>query len=259
MADLGRCTALAVTSVLGDLTAYAARRCMGAGFADVRVLTDLELEVPTTPIEPLSGIADYNRFLSRRLIEHVTTPHVLVFQWDGFVLDPSAWTDEFWDYDYIGAPWAEGSAPPGRRVGNGGFSLRSRRLLEALQDLDFNLARPEDKVICRELRPVLEEKHAVRFAPVDLAERFAFEHGAPPGPVFGFHGEFNLPLAMPEDDLWWAMERLPERLWTEAKVWRWIVKLRKGGQAALAERLHRHCLGAFPERTTEWPRPVGAP
>ena len=256
MPDLGQCAALAVTSVLGDLTAYAARRCMSAGFADVRVLTDLELEVPTTPIAPLSGIADYNSFLSRGLIAHVTTPFVLVFQWDGFVLDPSAWTDAFWDYDYIGAPWAEGSAPPGRRVGNGGFSLRSRRLLEALQDPDlgFDLARPEDKVICRELRPVLEQKHAIRFAPVELAERFAFEHGAPPGPVFGFHGEFNLPLVMPEQDLWWALERIPERLWTEGRVWRWVVRLRKAGQAEVAQRLHRHCLDAFPDRTAGWPR-----
>ena len=259
MPDLGRCVALAVTSVLGDLTAYAARRCMSAGFADVRVLTDLELDVPTTPIEPLAGIGDYSRFLSRRLIEHVATPYVLVFQWDGFVLDPSAWTDEFWDYDYIGAPWADGSAPPGRRVGNGGFSLRSRRLLEALQDpdLDFDLARPEDKVICRELRPELEEKHGIRFAPVELAERFAFEHAAPPGPVFGFHGEFNLPMAMPEQDLRWALERIPERLWSEGRVWRWIVRARKAGRTELADRLHRHCLDAFPDRTADWPRPAG--
>jgi hypothetical protein len=255
--DLSACTALAVTSVLGELTAYAARRCMGSGFADVRVLTDLKLEVPTTAIEPLAGIKDYNRFLHRRLIEHVQTPFVLIFQWDGFVLDPDAWTDEFWDYDYIGAPWAEDAAPPDRRVGNGGFSLRSRRLLEALQDpgLEFDAGRPEDKVICRELRPELEARHGIRFAPVELAERFAFEHGVPPGPAFGFHGEFNLPLAMPEADLWWALERLPERLWIQGRVWRWVARARKSGRRALADRLHRHCLEAFPERTREWPRP----
>src|SRR6185503_2962507 len=108
--------------------------------------------------------------------------------------------------------------------------------LEALQDpgLEFDRARPEDKVICRELRPVLEARYGIRFAPVELAARFAFEHGAPPHPTFGFHGEFNLPLAMPEDDLWWALQRLPERLWTQGKVWRWVVKLRKGGHARLA-------------------------
>jgi len=190
-------------------------------------------------------------------VEHVTTPFVLVFQWDGFVLDPGAWTDAFLDYDYIGAPWEEASAPPGRRVGNGGFSLRSRRLLEALQDpaLAFDPRRPEDKVICRELRPALEARHGVRFAPVELAARFAFEHLPPPHPTFGFHGHANLPLAMPEADLWVALEELPDRLWSEGRIWSWIVRLRKLGRAGQADRLHRHCLEAFPDRTAAWPDP----
>ena len=252
---IGDCAAFAVTSVHPELTAYAARRCMAADFAEVAVLTDLELDVPTRRIAPLAGIGDYNAFLNRRLIEHVRTPFVLIFQWDGFVLDPTRWSDAFLDYDYIGAPWQAEAAPPGRRVGNGGFSLRSRRLLEALQDpsLAFNPRRAEDKVICRELRPVLEEKHGIRFAPVELAERFAFEHGGDPGAAFGFHGTFNLPLAMPEQDLWWALERLPEAMWTEGKVLRWVVRARKRGHGDLAERLHRHCVEAFPERTSAWP------
>ncbi len=255
MPTLRDCAAYAVTSVHGALTAYAARRCMAADFAEVTVLTDLELDVPTRRIEPLTSIRDYNVFLSHRLVEQVTTPFVLVFQWDGFVLDPALWTDAFLDYDYIGAPWAEDSAPPGRRVGNGGFSIRSRRLLEALQDpeLEFNPEKSEDKVICRRFRPILEEKHAIRFAPVELAERFAFEHGGTPGSTFGFHGGFNLPLAMPEEDLWWALQHLPERVWEDDGVRRWIIRTRKRGFRDLSRRLHLHCLEAFPERTRGWP------
>lgn len=255
----GDCTALAATSVNGELTSYAARRCMEAGFAEVAVLTDLELDVPTIPIPPLTSIRDYNRFLSRRLIEHVATPFVLVFQWDGFVLDPGGWNDAFLDYDYIGAPWEEASALAGRRVGNGGFSLRSRRLLEALQDpeLEFDPDRPEDKVICRELRPVLEARHGVRFAPLELARRFAFEHPPPAHPTFGFHGALNLPLAMPEADLIWALERLPASMWAQGKVRRWVARLHKLGRPDQALRLHRHCLEAFPEQTAGWPSPGG--
>ncbi len=111
------------------------------------------------------------------------------------------------------------------------------------------------QAICRELRPVLEQKNAIRFAPVELAERFAFEHGAPPGPTFGFHGAFNLPLAMPESDLWWALERIPERLWSEGAIWRWVARARKAGRTDQADRLHRHCLEAFPEHTSGWPEP----
>ncbi len=253
--DLSRCTALAATSLHGELTAYAARRCMAAGFAEVAVLTDLELDVPTIPIPPLTNIRDYNVLMTRGLVEHVGTPFVLVFQWDGFVLDPGAWTDAFFDYDYIGAPWEEGSAPPGQRVGNGGFSLRSRRLLEALQDpeLDYDPGWSEDKTICRRLRSVLERNHGIRFAPVELARRFSFEFQIPEQPTFGFHGHFNLPLAMPEADLWWALERIPERMWSEGVVRRWVIRARKRGRPELAARLERRCRDAFPQHTADWP------
>ena len=259
MPSLRDCAAYAVTSVHGALTAYAARRCMAADFAEVKVLTDLELDVPTMPIAPLTSIRDYNAFVSRRLVEHMTTPFVLVFQWDGFVLDPALWTDEFLDYDYIGAPWAEESAPPGRRVGNGGFSIRSRRLMEALRRLrlKFNPETSEDKVIGRMLRPILEESYGIRFAPVGLAERFSFEHGGTPGSTFGFHGGFNLPLAMPEEDLWWALQQLPDRMWEDDEVRRWIVRTRKRGSIELGWRIYQHCLEAFPERTQSWPRGRG--
>ena len=35
----------------------------------------------------------------------VRTSHYLSIQADGWVLDASRWTDEFLEYDYIGAPW----------------------------------------------------------------------------------------------------------------------------------------------------------
>ena len=256
MLHLKSCTAVAVTSVCRELTGYAARRCMSAcDFAELFVLTDQPVDAPWRPIEPLRGIGDYNRFLHQRLIDHVKTDHVLIFQWDGFVLDPDAWTDEFLAYDYIGAPWSEASTPPGRQVGNGGFSLRSRRLLLALQDpeLAFDPSRPEDKVICRELRPQLEARHGIRFAPVDLAARFSFEHVGAGGPSFGFHGDFNFPLAMPEADLYAALELIPESFWTRNRVWKWVRQARRTGRAALAGRLYRHCTQTYPEKTRSWP------
>ena len=256
MLHLKTCTAVAVTSVCRELTAHAARRCLAScDFADLFVLTDQPMDVPWRPIEPLRGVGDYNRFIQRSLIEHVRTEHVLIFQWDGFVLDPGAWTDEFLAYDYIGAPWPEATSPPGRHVGNGGFSLRSRLLLEALLDpaLDFDPSRPEDKVICRELRPQLEERHGIRFAPVELAARFSFEHLRTGAPSFGFHGDFNFPLAMPEADLLEALKLIPETVWSGDRVWKWVRQARRAGLTDLAGRLQRHCLETYPDLTRGWP------
>ena len=257
MLDLKRCTAIAVTSVHAALTEYAARRCQSqCTFADLFVLSDLALGVPGRRIEPLRGLADYNRFLHQRLIDHVQSDFVLIFQWDGFVRDPNAWTDAFLDYDYVGAPWPAETSPPGRHVGNGGFSLRSRRLLEALADpeLAFDPTRPEDKVICRELRPQLEEKHGIRFAPVELAARFSFEHGGHEQPTFGFHGDFNFPLVLPEADLFEALRLVPASFWSEGRIWKWLRRARKAGRTDLAQRLYRHCRETYPEQTQAWPR-----
>ena len=85
----------------------------------------------------------------------------------------------------------------GMRVGNGGFSLRSRRLLEALQDPRIALADAEDETICRTFRPLLEREYGIRFADESLADRFSFEAAYPVGRPFGFHGLFNFCRVVP--------------------------------------------------------------
>jgi len=108
-------------------------------FARTLFLTDTlpkGLSVPAgVDVATIARIAsrdDYSRFILKSLLPYFGTPHVLVVQWDGYVVNPAAWDPAFLDCDYIGATWFW--QPPGKRVGNGGFSLRSRRLFEALQD-----------------------------------------------------------------------------------------------------------------------------
>lgn len=143
-------------------------------------------------IEPLRSKRDYSWFMLKELRAHVATEHVLVVQWDGFVVNPAAWHPAFLDCDYIGAPW-----PPDLNaceVGNGGFSLRSRRLLDALAAIDMERSAVfhEDVDICVHLRPRLEGEFGIRFASTALARRFAHETTEPDGPTFGFHGPQNM-------------------------------------------------------------------
>lgn len=123
---------------------------------------------------------------------HEAKSHILVFQWDGYVANLNNWTDEFLEYDYIGAPWYWEKQYP---VGNGGFSLRSHKLLEALVELNniipFNFNNPEDVTICRDYRDLLETKYEIKFAPLDVAKRFSFETGIADVEPFGFHGVWN--------------------------------------------------------------------
>jgi hypothetical protein len=197
------------------LALEALQRCrQGVHFGRTMLFTDLSRVVAPVPdgieLLPVSinSVAEYSAFMMRGLAAHVRTSHLLVVQWDGFVLHPQAWDPAFLHYDYLGAPWHD--IPGDAGVGNGGFSLRSVRLLHALQDPALPAAHPEDLAICRDHRAALERRHGIRFPPRALAERFAFERTAPTGPTFGFHGLFHFDRVLPPTELHALLARLPD-------------------------------------------------
>lgn len=162
-------------------------------FAEVKLLTSLPSTHPeVVQIEPIDSIAKYSHFMIHKLNSYIDTDFVLIIQYDGFILNPVAWTDEFLEYDYNGAPWFRRGEMV---VGNGGFSLRSKKLLEILQKdpdiIPIPEKEPEDIYICYDLREILEKK-GIRFAPVELAKRFSIEMNEIVGgkwtDQFGFHG-----------------------------------------------------------------------
>lgn len=152
---------------------------------------------PVTRIRRIASAADYSDFVLRNLVGHIDTDYMLLIQWDGYVLSPRRWSADFLAFDYIGAPWPQFA--DGDDVGNGGFSLRSHRLMMAMRDPAISLHHPEDVCIARTNRRQLEAKHGLRFAPAGLASRFSFERSGEPAESFGFHGLFNFPLAMPQE------------------------------------------------------------
>jgi tetratricopeptide (TPR) repeat protein len=155
--------------------------------------------VEIASIAPLDTREAYSAFVLKGLSPYVATTHALLVQWDGYVINPLAWEPEFLACDYIGAKWFW--QPEGRRVGNGGFSLRSRRLIDALRDPRIVLAENEDVAIGATFRPLLEADYGIRFATEAIADRFAFEAAYPIGRPFGFHGLFNFCRVVPADEL----------------------------------------------------------
>jgi len=240
-------TLVAVTSVAREATARALALSLDrARFGHALWLSDesppdaLSGRIEWRPIAPIGSRQAYSRFMLGELHRHVATRHALCVQWDGYVLNPESWDPAFGEFDYIGAPWPQFAGA--HTVGNGGFSLRSRRLLEACAELPIRAAEAEDVAICRVHRTLLEERFGLRFAPPALAQRFAHERIPPAGPSFGFHGVFNLvrqtaprqaatliaglePQVMARNEhreiLAWALRRGHWRLaWTVARRWR---------------------------------------
>ncbi len=175
-------------------------------------------------IAPLRSMAEYEACVLGELPRHFTTGHVLLVQYDGFVLKADAWDEAFLAYDYLGArwPWFADNA-----VGNGGFSLRSARLLRACADPALaGSEEPEDVRICRTFRAYLENRHGIRFGPAEVADRFSIEHVKSAPPSFGFHGLFHLhraygPQAVPE-----ILADLDESVFRGGNALLWLLALR---------------------------------
>lgn len=204
--DLPDVTLVAVSSIALDLTVAALQRSMQeCRFGQVLLFSDRVpggedmAGITWRQITPLASRDAYSHFMLRELHRHVATGFALCVQWDGYVLDRGGWRDSFLDYDYIGAPWPHFS--DGHTVGNGGFSLRSRRLMAICADQPDYPSAAEDVTICRIWRPRLEQDFGLRFAPEAEARQFAFERHAARGGEFGFHSAFNLVRLLPEPEM----------------------------------------------------------
>ena len=165
-------------------------------------------------IVDIKNYKDYNHYVIYNLHNHVNTSHCLLVQPDGFVLFPEKWDNSWLEYDYIGAPWAyveDAYIDPfgnHHRVGNGGFSLRSRKFLEVPTKVEVPwetnnsnfywmpegvVNYHEDGNVCVHNRHIFIEQ-GCEYAPVEVAVKFSQETRVPEcdGIIpFGFH--YNLP------------------------------------------------------------------
>ena len=247
VAQLPDVTLIAATGVAIDATADAmAHSLEEAEFGRALLLSHCVPRKPMDPriewkaIEPLSSRAAYSAFMLHSLHEYVKTSHALCIQWDGFVINNAGWDPQFLEYDYIGPVWPHFS--DGNNVGNGGFSLRSRKLLAATKHLPFDGHTAEDVLIARTYRRKLELE-GIRFAPEELARKFAYERTAPTGSEFGFHGAFNLVRYLSTGEasaLFKSLEPAVLTVGEHRELLRWALRHGRLGLAiAIAARLRR--------------------
>jgi hypothetical protein len=160
------------------------------------LITDPKITSPQT----------YSDFCLEELPSLITTDFVLIIQLDGYILNMDAWEDDFLNYDYIGAPWHAVLKNVNRTdvqdskylVGNGGFSLRSKKFLQESKILreanssEDMFENAEDHYLCVQHGDYMRNK--CKFAPIEIADKFSVEHGLY-NYQFGFHGniEYGLP------------------------------------------------------------------
>lgn len=162
-------------------------------------------KIKIIPVESMDW-QGYSNFILYKLHSYLSTDFVLICQTDGFVLNPDLWQQEFLNYDYIGAKWRkehlqgcswihesvkrEGNL---NTVGNGGFSLRSRKLLQLTAQCPYKCEGPEDAHICNNYYKYFTE-HGIKYAPEHVADVFSKEQNESLSynKVFGFHGNPHL-------------------------------------------------------------------
>ena len=149
-------------------------------FKHIKLLSCINIEIPDVEVIKISPMSysDYNNFMIKSYNDYIDTPYALNIHDDGFIINPSSWTDEFLKYDYIGALWPVGKHMPivhnYNRCGNGGFSLRSKKFLEVCQNYCPATGYAEDTAMCRIYRDILAS-HGILFPPDDLAAKFSIE------------------------------------------------------------------------------------
>jgi len=193
--DLSKVTLVVVATRGHEMTRIAVRDCIQrARFGGVLIYTDAPgrvqidgaryVEVPDWPNKVEAG-----KFYYTEAMAGVETPFGLLIEWDGGICDPSKWRNDFFEYDYVGAPWV---ISDNLKVGNGGFTLMSKRLGDFIYANRAEYAPcTTDWELCRTLRPRLEQAGGFRWAPVDVAADFAWELGPRSMNNFGYHGTFT--------------------------------------------------------------------
>mgnify|MGYP001170382941 FL=1 len=179
-------------------------------FGAIKLLTSAQPkikypDIEYVPIKPMMNLDEYSKSMIEDLHKYFETTYCLVIQADSFVVNHKLWKDEFLKYDYIGAPWSneliinENLVLDVKKnpVGNGGFSLRSRKLVQATAKIDYESLKfplkSEDVVICHYLYDKMIQE-GIKFAPSKLAAQFSMEninnlYGQNLDSVFGFHGK----------------------------------------------------------------------
>lgn len=184
MLDLKNITLVAIGSTKVEETLAAIKICtQHCNFKDIIYFSDQHSPYQYK-ISSMASIKDYDRFVVFDL-PNITfdTDFILTIHWDGFIVNPSAWTPEFLEYDYIGAPWPHIND----LVGNGGFCLKSNRFLKAQKELVKDttyLKDPDDVFLSYELRSQFKTL-GCKYGD-SLGFRFATEHGG-----YRYHNSFG--------------------------------------------------------------------
>ncbi len=164
--------------------------------------------VDVIKIPHIDSVFKYSDFILRLSDYKIDADFFLIVQDDGFVLNADKWDNSWLEYDYIGAAWPGEDSwidiqkardfmrNSNNRVGNGGFSLRSRKFLSLSSQFANCEGYGEDNYLCLVKKDFML-KNGIKFPPLSVANSFSMENNLQDWKssmsldterTFGFHG-----------------------------------------------------------------------
>ena len=201
MLNLNNVTLISVDTLNPERTIFALNESMkNVKFASTKLITldtfnPSNFDIDNIDLVYNNSLTTYesvSNFILYEVFEYIDTDYAMFIEWDGYILNHNAWNKRFLDYDYIGAPWKvrrtskrwEGLSDVIDKnkfvVGNGGFCIKSRRLLKFLGTDSYITGQINDEYlnqdmsICRKNRRYLMD-NGFTFAPTGIAHKFSAE------------------------------------------------------------------------------------
>lgn len=102
-------------------------------FGDVKLLTHIPISYGhKVKIPPLNSLIAYSIFMLTKFYQYINTEHCLLVQHDGWVLNPSSWNSDWLKNDYTAPLFIQYN-----KCGSGGFSLRTKRMMEEIAKVEM--------------------------------------------------------------------------------------------------------------------------
>jgi hypothetical protein len=192
MINLPDVTLLAISSIEIPATINALLKCCDKiDFGAVKFVSDKKpTNLPNGIIyeycPKITNTHEFDVYAFEHLYKHVQTSHMLMCQWHAFILRSYLWDDDWLKTDYIGGlwPWSTNysNAFTGEiiRVGNGGFSLRSKKImsipftlgLKTVYDRGFS---NDDGLLCSYYRKQMLDC-GIKYGSIKQSAVFSFEN-----------------------------------------------------------------------------------
>lgn len=165
-------------------------------FEKITLFTDTKIKgenFDVININPFKNLDEYSDFCLT-LTNYIKSDYVILVHEDGHFVNGNLWSDDFYSYDYIGAPWPDDenwfntasgfdknkanfikSCIKKNRIGNGGFCLRSKKFLDYSKQFSTCNNIPEDFFLCSYNYDLAMESK-IKFPSVNVAMKFSYEN-----------------------------------------------------------------------------------